>query len=172
MTPADYKAKLEWLRSNPSGMRSQTIKRELRAWERELESEGVVIGDWLDSNAARTAPGTEIELPFPVRDELRRALLLALRDGEPGYSDDVEAAVADILKLSQRQRRVFYLNGHGTKLGNEIDWVKGADDEGFGYFENVGTKLYQLTEAGRKAAAKGVTLTGQTRIVRAQEPPV
>ena len=41
---------------------------------------------------------------FPTRDEIRKALLLALADGASHQSDDVEVAVADILVLSDTQR--------------------------------------------------------------------
>jgi hypothetical protein len=40
MSPAEYQAKLDWLRSNPHGPQAQMVRRELRAWDRELESPG------------------------------------------------------------------------------------------------------------------------------------
>ena len=42
---------------------------------------------------------------FPTRDEIRKPLLLALADGASHHSDDVELAVADLLALSDSQRR-------------------------------------------------------------------
>jgi hypothetical protein len=43
MNKEEYKAKAEWLRLNPHGMRAQSVRRELRAYERELEAQGVDI---------------------------------------------------------------------------------------------------------------------------------
>jgi hypothetical protein len=69
-------------------------------------------------------------IEFPTRAEIRKALVLALANGAPHYSDDVEVAVADILRLSESQRCAIAGNGRGTRLGNEIDWVKGAGGHG------------------------------------------
>ena len=84
---------------------------------------------------------------FPTRDEIRKALLLALADGATHDSDEVEVAVADILGLSDSQRRARA--GNGTRLGNEIDWIKGAGDMELGLFERVGPKRYRLTPYGQ-----------------------
>jgi Mrr N-terminal domain len=108
---------------------------------------------------------------FPTRNEIRRALLLALADGRALDSDQVEAIVADILDLSEAQRSEPYGNGQGTRLGNEIDWVKGAEDKGFGYFERVGPKLYRLTPRGKRAAVGGIDLDRETRTVRRPGSP-
>ena len=53
MSPAEYQAKRDWLRSNPYGPQAQMVKRELRAWERELESQGVTVEAWLESRQTR-----------------------------------------------------------------------------------------------------------------------
>jgi hypothetical protein len=100
---------------------------------------------------------------FPTRAEIRKALLLALADGAPHYSDDVEVAVADILCLSDSQRRALAGNGRSTRLGNEIDWVKGAGDMEVGFLERVGPKLYQLTPYGQSATAGDINLDHPTR---------
>ena len=105
---------------------------------------------------------------FPTRAEIREALLLALADGAPHYSDDVEVAVADILGLSDSQRCALAGNGRGTRLGNEIDWVKGAGDMGVGLFERVGPKLYRLTPYGKSAAAGDIDLDHATRTIRSR----
>jgi hypothetical protein len=49
----EYQGKREWLRSHPHGPQAQMILRELRAWERELESQGVTVDAWLDSSRTR-----------------------------------------------------------------------------------------------------------------------
>ena len=41
MSAAEYQAKGDWLRFNPHGPQAQMVRRELRAWDRELESQGV-----------------------------------------------------------------------------------------------------------------------------------
>jgi restriction endonuclease Mrr len=112
-------------------------------------------------------------MEFPTRDEIRKALLLALADGAPHDSDDVEAAVADILGLSDSQRRALAGNGRGTRLGNEIDWVKGAGGMELGLFERVRPKLYRLTPYGRSAAAGDIDLDRVTRTIRGRvrSPP-
>jgi hypothetical protein len=56
-------------------------------------------------------------MEFPTRAEIRKALLLALADDAPHYSDDVEVAVADILGLSDSHRRALAGNGRGTSGG-------------------------------------------------------
>jgi hypothetical protein len=43
MTPEEYRAKRDWLRSNPHGVRARMVERELRAWDRHLEGEGVPV---------------------------------------------------------------------------------------------------------------------------------
>ena len=96
-------------------------------------------------------------MEFPTRDDIRNALLLALADGASHDSDDVEVAVADVLGLSDSQRRARAGNGPGTRLGNEIDWVKGAGDREVGFFERVGPKLYRLTRYGQSVAAGDIT---------------
>jgi hypothetical protein len=53
MSPAEYQAKRDWLRSNPHGPQAQMVKRELRAWDRELESQGVSVEAWLESTLTR-----------------------------------------------------------------------------------------------------------------------
>ena len=53
MSPAEYQAKRDWLRSNPHGAQAQMVKRELRAWGRELESQGVTVEAWLESSRTR-----------------------------------------------------------------------------------------------------------------------
>ena len=53
MSPAEYQAKREWLRSNPHGAQAQMVRRELRAWDRELESQGETVEAWLESSRAR-----------------------------------------------------------------------------------------------------------------------
>jgi hypothetical protein len=53
MRPAEYQAQLDWLRSNPHGPRAQTVKRKLRALERELERQGVTVEAWLESSRTR-----------------------------------------------------------------------------------------------------------------------
>jgi hypothetical protein len=53
MSPAEYQAKRDWLRSNPHGVQAQMVRRELRAWDRKLESEGVTVEAWLESSRTR-----------------------------------------------------------------------------------------------------------------------
>ena len=53
MSPAEYQAKRDWLRSNPYGAQAQMVKRELRAWDRELESQGEIVEAWLESARTR-----------------------------------------------------------------------------------------------------------------------
>ena len=107
-------------------------------------------------------------MEFPTRDDIRKALLLALADGASHDSDDVEVAVADILGLSDSQRRARAGNGRGTRLGNEIDWVKGAGDRDVGFFERVGPKLYRLTRYGQSVAAGDIDLDRATRTIRSR----
>lgn len=102
---------------------------------------------------------------FPTRTEIRKALVLALADGAPHASEAVEAAVADILGLSDSQRRASAGNGHSTRLGNEIDWIKGAGDTEVGLFERVGPRLYRLTPLGRSVAAGKIDLDRTTRTI-------
>ena len=80
-------------------------------------------------------------------------------------------AVADILGLSDSQRSA--LAGNGTRLGNEIDWVKGAGDMGVGFFERVRPKLYRLTPYGQSAAAGDIDIDRVTRTIRSRvsSPP-
>jgi len=112
-------------------------------------------------------------MQFPTRAEIRKALVVALADGGPHYSDDVEVAVADILGLSDSQRHALAGNGRGTRLGNEIDWVKGAGDMGVGLFERIRPKLYRLTSYGQSAAAGKIDLDHATRTIRSRvsSPP-
>jgi hypothetical protein len=50
---AEYRAKREWLRLNPHGPRAQLVRRELRTWDRELQSRGVVVEEWVESARTR-----------------------------------------------------------------------------------------------------------------------
>jgi hypothetical protein len=108
---------------------------------------------------------------FPTRDEIRKALLLALADGLPHDSDDVEMAVADILDLSDTQRRARA--GNGSRLGNEIDWIKGAGDVELALFERGAPKRYRLTPYGCSIAAGKIDLDQATRTLRGRvgSPP-
>jgi hypothetical protein len=53
MRPAEYQARRDWLRSNPHGPQAQMVRRELRAWDRELERQGVTVEAWLESSRTR-----------------------------------------------------------------------------------------------------------------------
>ena len=53
MKPADYIAKRDWLRSHPQGMQAQIVKRELRAYESELEEQGISLEAWLETDEVR-----------------------------------------------------------------------------------------------------------------------
>jgi hypothetical protein len=50
MTQAEYQGKVDWLRSHPHGMVAQAVRRELRAFEAELKSQGKTVGGWLPSS--------------------------------------------------------------------------------------------------------------------------
>jgi hypothetical protein len=59
MSPEEYVAKRDWLRSQPYGAEAQMIRRELRAQERELEAEGTTLEAWLHAHrmaAPRASP--------------------------------------------------------------------------------------------------------------------
>jgi hypothetical protein len=53
MSTAEYQGKRDWVRSNSSGMRAQSVMRELRAWERELVEQGTTVEAWLATDRAR-----------------------------------------------------------------------------------------------------------------------
>ena len=53
MSPDEYRAKRDWLRLNPHGPRAQVVRRELRAWDRELESQGETVEAWLEPTRTR-----------------------------------------------------------------------------------------------------------------------
>jgi hypothetical protein len=57
MSPAESRGKLDWLRSNPTGVQAQAVRRELRAWERDLEAQGLTVEDWLDDHSTPSPPG-------------------------------------------------------------------------------------------------------------------
>jgi hypothetical protein len=44
MTQAEYQGRVDWLRSHPHGMVAQAVRRELRAFEAELKSQGKTVG--------------------------------------------------------------------------------------------------------------------------------
>ena len=46
MSPEEYRGKRDWLRSNPHGLRARMVERELRAWDRELERQGLTVEAW------------------------------------------------------------------------------------------------------------------------------
>jgi hypothetical protein len=50
MTQAEYQGKVDWLRSHPHGMVAQAVRRELRAFEAELKSQGKTVGGSLPSS--------------------------------------------------------------------------------------------------------------------------
>ena len=52
MSPEEYRAKRDWLRLHPHGLRAETVKRELRACDRELESQGVTVEAWSKPTAS------------------------------------------------------------------------------------------------------------------------
>ena len=58
MSPEEYVAKRDWLRSQPYGAEAQMIRRELRAQERELEAEGTTLEAWLHAHRM-AAPRSE-----------------------------------------------------------------------------------------------------------------
>ena len=43
MSPAEYQGKCDWVRSSPNGMRARSVRRALRAWERELVEQGTTV---------------------------------------------------------------------------------------------------------------------------------
>lgn len=92
-------------------------------------------------------------MDFPGRDEIRIALLYAYGDGKVHWSEAVEPLVARHLNLDETQRAAPNGDGSRTRLGNEIDWVKGAFDEEYGFFERVRDKFYKLSESGMAALA-------------------
>jgi hypothetical protein len=53
MSPAEYQAKRDWLRSNPTGVQARSLMRELRAWERELIEQGTTVEAWLATDRVR-----------------------------------------------------------------------------------------------------------------------
>ena len=111
--------------------------------------------DW-ERPSSEAHTNCQLRFALPARRYEARSLTLA--NGAPHDSDDVELAVANIVGPSDSQRRALAGNGRTTRLGNEIDWVKGAGDREFGLFERVGPKLYRLTPYGKKVAAGDVDL--------------
>jgi ADP-ribosylglycohydrolase len=140
------------------------------AWRCDAETNRTVptLGPVSGSHPRTNVQG-ETHMVFPTRTEILKALLAAFADGATHYSDDVEAAVADILELSESQR--LARAGNGSRLGNEIDWIKGAGDQGVGFFERVGPKRYRLTPHGRSAAAGNIDLDHATRTIRGRVNP-
>lgn len=57
MNPEEYVAKREWLRSNPTGMLARSGMRKLRAWERELDEQGIDVDEWLATDRVRIDGG-------------------------------------------------------------------------------------------------------------------
>ena len=53
MSPTEYQAKRDWLRSNPTGMLAKSVMRELRAWERELAEQGTTVEAWMATDRVR-----------------------------------------------------------------------------------------------------------------------
>src|SRR4051794_3414406 len=45
MDATEYQAKREWVRLNPHGMRAQAVRRELRAYERELQARSETVDE-------------------------------------------------------------------------------------------------------------------------------
>jgi len=70
MDATEYQAKREWLRLDPHGMRAQAVRRELRAYERELQARcetverptrASIVGTCTTSPAARATASTTVQ---------------------------------------------------------------------------------------------------------------
>ena len=53
MSPAEYQGKCDWVRSSPNGMRARSVRRALRAWERELVEQGTTVETWQATDRVR-----------------------------------------------------------------------------------------------------------------------
>jgi hypothetical protein len=105
MSPAEYQAKLDWLRSNPHGQQARMVKRQLRAWERELESRGETIEEWLESSRTRLSLSPWFVAIFhdrpgqPLASKVRHKDRYCQHIGTIGYEDVREATEAEVERL-------------------------------------------------------------------------
>ena len=83
-----------------------------------------------------------------TRTELSGAALEAMRTIPlPASNDQIDAAVADILNLSEHQRSIMHLATNQTELAYNMAWARTRLRAG-GAIERVGRALWSLTEEG------------------------
>lgn len=106
MKPADYTAKRDWLRSHPQGMEAQIVKRELRAYERELEEQGISLEAWLETDEVRLGLSPWYVAYFHDRPGQPLASKVRHRDRECQHIRDIgdedvrEATESEIKRLA------------------------------------------------------------------------
>ena len=94
---------------------------------------------------------------LPTYPGLRWVTLQAMREmALPASNDEINAALADALRLDNGQRAVMHVNGRQTEVAYRVAWVRTALRVA-GAVDRVGRALWTLTPEGREISAETIS---------------
>lgn len=88
-------------------------------------------------------------MPIPKYDEMYRAFLDCLADGQMHRTKEVKDAVAGVFSVSERERAEMLPSGKQSLFDNRIGWTKTYLKKA-GLVQNPSRGVYEITPAGKQ----------------------
>ena len=91
-------------------------------------------------------------MSIPKYDEMYRAFLNCLADGQPHDLDEIKSVVANKFRLSPAEREVLLASGKQTVFDNRIGWCRTYLKKA-GLLESIARGTYVLTSDVKRVFA-------------------
>ena len=88
-------------------------------------------------------------MPIPKYDEMYRAFLDCLADGQPHRSKEVKDTVAGVFSVSEKERAEMLPSGKQQLFDNRIGWTRTYLKKA-GLVQSPSRGIYVITPAGRQ----------------------
>ena len=88
-------------------------------------------------------------MPIPKYDEMYRAFLDCLADGQPHRSKEVKDTVAGVFSVSEKERSEMLPSGKQQLFDNRIGWTRTYLKKA-GLVQSPSRGIYVITPAGRQ----------------------
>ena len=88
-------------------------------------------------------------MPIPKYDEMYRAFLDCLADGQPHRSKEVKDTVAGVFSVSEKERAELLPSGKQQLFDNRIGWTRTYLKKA-GLVQSPSRGIYVITPAGRQ----------------------
>ena len=92
-------------------------------------------------------------MPIPKYDEMYRAFLDCLADGQPHRSKEVKDTVAGVFSVSEKERAEMLPSGKQQLFDNRIGWTRTYLKKA-GLVQSPSRGIYVITPAGRQVLMK------------------